>query len=374
MPISSQPATSPVAAPPHIAAMSPYQPGKPISEVARELGLVEADIVKLASNENPRGASPKALKAMQDAMAGIARYPDGNGFVLKRELARHHKVHPESIVLGNGSNDVLELAALAFLSPGTSSVFAEHCFVVNRLATQARGAQGIEVAARDFGHDLEAMHHAVRDDTRVVFVSNPNNPTGTFVPPSEVQAFLERVRSDVLVVLDEAYYEYLEPQQQSSSMEWVARFPNLLVTRTFSKAHGLAGLRVGYGVAHPQVADMMNRVRQPFNVNSAAQAAAVAALDDERFLRDSVQLNRVGMEQLTAGFSALGLDWIDSCGNFVTVRVGEADRVFRQLLQLGVIVRPIAGYGLPQHLRISVGLESENERLLEALAAVLRAP
>ncbi len=373
MPISP-PAAPTIPAPPHVAAMSPYQPGKPIAEVARELGLVEADIVKLASNENPRGASAKALKAMQASMADVARYPDGNGFVLKRELAQYHKVGAESIVLGNGSNDVLELAALAFLSPGTSSVYAEHCFVVNRLATQARGAQGIEVAARDFGHDLAAMHRAVREDTRVVFVSNPNNPTGTFVAPNEVQAFVEKVRKDVLVVLDEAYYEYLEPQQQSSSMEWVARYPNLLVTRTFSKAYGLAGLRVGYGVAHPQVADLMNRVRQPFNVNSAAQAAAVAALDDERFVRDSVQLNRAGMQQLTAGLSSLGLDWIESYGNFVTVRVGEADRVFRQLLQRGVIVRPIAGYGLPQHLRISVGLESENNRLLEALAAVLRAP
>ncbi len=363
-----------VSAPPYIAAMSPYQPGKPIAEVARELGLVEANIVKLASNENPRGASLKALKAMQAAMADIARYPDGNGFVLKQELAKRLGVAPESIVLGNGSNDVLELAALAFLGPGTSSVYAEHCFVVNRLATQARGAQGIEVAARDFGHDLAAMQRAVRKDTRVIFVSNPNNPTGTFVAPDEVRAFLEKVPGDVLVVLDEAYYEYLEPQQQSSSMEWVARFPNLLVTRTFSKVYGLAGLRVGYGVAHPRVADMMNRVRQPFNVNSAAQAAAVAALDDERFLQESVELNRAGMQQLTAGLSGLGLDWIESYGNFVTVRVGEADRVFRELLQRGVIVRPIAGYGLPQHLRVSVGLESENNRLLEALTAVLRGP
>jgi histidinol-phosphate aminotransferase len=374
MPASPSPiATSRVSAPAHVAAMSPYQPGKPIAEVARELGLVEADIVKLASNENPLGASPQALQAMQAAMADVARYPDGNGFVLKRELAQHHKIGPESIVLGNGSNDVLELAALAFLGPGTSSVYAEHCFVVNRLATQARGAEGIEVAARDYGHDLQAMQRAVREDTRVIFVSNPNNPTGTYVAPEEVQSFLEKVRSDVLVVLDEAYYEYLEPQQQSSSMEWVARFPNLLVTRTFSKAYGLAGLRVGYGVAHPQVADMMNRVRQPFNVNSAAQAAAVAALGDERFLRESIQLNRAGMKQLTAGLSALGLDWIESYGNFVTVRVGEADRVFRELLQRGVIVRPIAGYGLPRHLRVSIGLESENNRLLEALAAVLQA-
>jgi len=371
-PASKSPALA-MAAPAYVAAMSPYQPGKPISEVARELGLMEGDIVKLASNENPLGASPKALEASRAAMADVARYPDGNCFALKRVLADFHGIKPESIVLGNGSNDVLELAALAFLCPGNSAVYAQYCFVVNRLATQARGAEGIEVAARDFGHDLAAMQNAVRDDTRVIFVSNPNNPTGTFVPPAEVRTFLEGVRGDVLVVLDEAYYEYLAPQQQSASMEWISEFPNLLVTRTFSKAHGLAGLRVGYGVAHPDVADLMNRVRQPFNVNSAAQAAAVAALGDDAFLRRSVELNRSGMQQLTTGLSALGLQWIQSHGNFVTVRVGEADRVFRQLLQRGVIVRPIAGYGLPEYLRISVGTETENNRLLEALAAVLQA-
>jgi histidinol-phosphate aminotransferase len=353
--------------------MSPYQPGKPISEVARELGLIETDIVKLASNENPLGASPKALQAIHSAIEDIARYPDGNGFLLKQALARHHNIAPESIVLGNGSNDVLELASIAFLAPGTSAVYAQHCFVVNRLATQARGAEGIEVPAHEFGHDLGAMRSAVRANTRVIFVSNPNNPTGTFVAPSQVRAFLEQVPSDVLVVLDEAYYEYLAPQQQSASIDWIAEFPNLLVTRTFSKAHGLAGLRVGYGVAQPQVADLMNRIRQPFNVNSIAQAAAVAALEDEPFLQRSAELNRTGMKQLLTGFGALGLDWIASYGNFVSVRVGDADRVFKRLLERGVIVRPIAGYGLPQHLRISVGLESENSRLLETLAAVLQA-
>lgn len=362
-----------VPAPDYVRAMSPYQPGKPISEVARELGLEESGIIKLASNENPLGASPMAKEAITDALAEISRYPDGNGFLLKQALAKHHGIASESIVLGNGSNDVLELAAIAFLGPGTSAVFAEHCFVVNRLATQARGAEGIEAKAKDFGHDLAAIRAAVREDTRVIFVSNPNNPTGTFVAPAEVREFLRSVPARVLVVLDEAYYEYLPKQQQSASIEWIAEFPNLLVTRTFSKAHGLAGLRVGYGVAHAAVADLMNRIRQPFNVNHVAQAAACAALDDAAFIERSSALNHVGMQQLTAGFKALGLEWIESRGNFVTVRVGDSARIFRQLLEQGVIVRPVAGYGLPEHLRVSVGVENENKRFLDALANCVKA-
>jgi histidinol-phosphate aminotransferase len=361
-----------VPAPPYVRAMSPYQPGKPISEVARELGLVEADIIKLASNENPRGASAQALKAVQTALTEVARYPDGNGFALKQALAAFHGIRPECLVLGNGSNDVLELASIAFLAPGTSAVYSQHCFVVNRLATQARGAEGIEVAACDFGHDLEAMRAAVRDDTRVIFVSNPNNPTGTFVAPDKVYAFLQSVPANVLVVLDEAYYEYLTPEQQSGSIGWIGEFTNLLVTRTFSKAYGLAGLRVGYGLASAPVADLMNRIRQPFNVSNVGQAAALAALGDAQFVAQSAELNRSGMQQLTNGFASLGLDWIESFGNFVSVRVGDAGKVFRQLLERGVIVRPVAGYGMPEHLRVSVGLESENRRFLEALAEVLQ--
>ena len=362
-----------VPAPQYVRAIAPYQPGKPVSEVARERGLVESDIIKLASNENPRGASPRAIDAIHSALHELARYPDGNAFELKEVLAKIHGIEQNSIVLGNGSNDVLELAAMAFLAPGTSAVYSQHCFVVNRLATQARGAEGIEAPAREFGHDLEAMRAAVRDDTRVIFVSNPNNPTGTWIDASQVVAFIREVPSRVLVVLDEAYYEYLATADQSASIAWIHEFPNLLVTRTFSKAHGLAGLRVGYGVTHPGVADLMNRVRQPFNVNSVAQAAAAAALGDTEFVKDSADLNLVGMKQLTSGFDALGLDWIPSHGNFVSVRVGNAARVFDDLLERGVIVRPIAGYGLPEHLRVTVGLESENARLLDTLAAVLQA-
>jgi len=362
-----------VPAPPYVRAIAAYQPGKPASDVARELGLVESDIIKLASNENPLGANPRAIEAIRAVLSELARYPDGNAFALKEELAKRHNISEDSIVLGNGSNDVLELAAMAFLAPGTSAVYAQHCFVVNRLATQARGADGIEVPARDFGHDLEAMRAAVRNDTRVIFVSNPNNPTGTWIEPSQVLAFLRQVPPNVLVVLDEAYHEYLAATDQSASIEWVREFPNLLVTRTFSKAHGLAGLRVGYGVAHAQIADLMNRVRQPFNVNSLAQAAAIAALGDTAFLQTGFELNQAGMVQLTSGFDAMGLDWIPSHGNFVSVRVGDAARVFQGLLERGVIVRPISGYGLPEHLRITVGLKAENARFLETLAAVRQA-
>lgn len=362
-----------IPAPQYVREIAPYQPGKPVSEVARERGLVESDIVKLASNENPRGPSPRAIDAIQSVLDELARYPDGNAFELKEVLAKIHDIEQDSIVLGNGSNDVLELAAIAFLAPGTSAVYSQHCFVVNRLATQARGAEGIEVPAREFGHDLEAMRAAVRDDTRVIFVSNPNNPTGTWIDASQVLAFIREVPPHVLVVLDEAYYEYLAAADQSASIEWIQDFPNLLVTRTFSKAHGLAGLRVGYGVTHPGVADLMNRVRQPFNVNSVAQAAAVAALGDTGFVKDSADLNLAGMKQLTSGFEALGLDWIPSHGNFVSVRVGDSAQVFNGLLERGVIVRPIAGYGLPEHLRVTVGLDSENARLLDTLAAVLQA-
>ena len=362
-----------VAAPSYVRAIAPYQPGKPTSEVARELGLVEANVIKLASNENPLGASPRTIEAIHAALGELARYPDGNAFALKQVLAKRHDIDQESIVLGNGSNDVLELAAMAFLAPGTSAIYAQHCFVVNRLATQARGAEGIEVPAREFGHDLAAMRAAVRDDTRVIFVSNPNNPTGTWIEPSQILAFVREVPSNVLVVLDEAYYEYLSEADQSASIEWIRAFPNLLVTRTFSKVHGLAGLRVGYGVAHPEIADLMNRVRQPFNVNGVAQAAAIAALGDTAFVQESFELNRAGMKQLISGFDALGLDWITSHGNFVAVRVGDAAQVFKALLERGVIVRPIAGYGLPEHLRVTVGLETENARLLGTLETVLQA-
>ena len=358
-------------APGYIRAIAPYQPGKPTSELARELGLEESGIVKLASNENPLGVSPKALAAVRSLLDGLARYPDGNGFELKQALSRRCGVGQDQIVLGNGSNDVLELAARAFLAPGLSAVYAQHAFAVYPLAVKAVGAQGIEVPARDYGHDLAAMAAAVRADTRIVFVANPNNPTGTFVAGAELEKFVAALPRDVLVVLDEAYTEYLRPQFRYDSIGWLKKYPNLVITRTFSKVYGLAGLRVGYALAAPGVADLMNRVRQPFNVNSLSLAAAAAALDDEAFIRRSYELNCRGMDQIVAGLGKLGLKHIPSYGNFVTFEAAGAGEVFQKLLQLGVIVRPIAAYGMPGHLRVSIGLESENARFLDALKQAL---
>lgn len=358
-------------APAHIRAISPYQPGKPISELAREMGLAEESIVKLASNENPLGVGEKAREAMLKAVADIARYPDGNGFELKDALHRRYGVGHDQIVLGNGSNDVLELAARAFLGPGIDAVYSRHAFAVYPLATQEAGARGIEVPAKHFGHDLDAMLAAITPATRVLFIANPNNPTGTFLPGAEIEAFLARVPAHVLVVLDEAYTEYLAPEQRYDAIAWLKRFPNLLISRTFSKAYGLAGLRVGYGLASPAVIDLLNRVRQPFNVCSLGLAAAAAALFDDEFLARSYELNRAGMAQLTAGFVALGLDWIPSAGNFVTFKVGNGAAVNQALLKQGVIVRPIGAYGMPEWLRVSIGLESENVRFLEALPVAL---
>lgn len=360
-------------APPHVRAIAPYQPGKPISELAREFGLAEADIVKLASNENPLGPSPRALAAAHDALADMALYPDGAGFALKTKLSAKLGVATSQIVLGNGSNDVLDIAAQAFLSPETSSVHAQHAFAVYPIATQTVGAQSIVVPAKDYGHDLPAMREAIREDTRVVWIANPNNPTGTFLPWAEIESFLEAVPQQVLVVLDEAYGEYLPPAERCDTAAWLARFPNLLITRTFSKAYGLAGLRVGYGLAHPDVIDLMNRVRHPFNVNLPALAAAEAALDDDEFLARSYALNSAGMAQLTTGLAELGIESVPSKGNFLLARVGDAARVNAELLKRGVIVRPVANYGLPEFLRISVGLAGQNARFLEALSVVLAA-
>ena len=358
-------------APEYVRAIMPYQPGKPISELAREMGIPEASIVKLASNENPLGMGGAARAAAIRALDEGERYPDGNAFALKAALSRKFGVPAEQFVLGNGSNDVLELAAKAFLAPGLSAVYAQYSFAVYPLAVKAMGARGIEVPARAYGHDLAAMAAAIEADTRVVFIANPNNPTGPFVSGAELEAFLARVPQHVLVVLDEAYTEFLAPEQRYDSVAWLARFPNLLVSRTLCKAYGLAGLRVGYGIAHPEVADLMNRVRQPFNVSCVAQAAAEAALGDEDFLARAAAVNRQGMAQITAALAELGLEWIPSSGNFVTVRVGDAAAVNQALLRQGVIVRPIAGYGLPEWLRVSIGLPEENARFIAALKNAL---
>lgn len=358
-------------APPHVRAIAPYLPGKPISELARELGLNEAEIVKLASNENPLGPSPRALAAAQDALQDMALYPDGAGFALKAKLSAKLGIAADQIVLANGSNDILDMAARAFLERGTSSVYSAHAFAVYPIATQTAGAHGIVVPARHYGHDLEAMRAAIRDDTRVLWIANPNNPTGTFVPWGEIEAFLATVPSSVLVVLDEAYGEYLPHAERCDTTAWLERFPNLLISRTFSKAYGLAGLRVGYGLGHPDVINLLNRVRHPFNVNAPALAAAEAALDDGDFLARSYALNTAGMAQLAAGLAGLGIETVPSKGNFLLARVGDAACVNTELLQRGVIVRPVANYGLPEFLRVSVGLAGQNARFLDALKEIL---
>jgi histidinol-phosphate aminotransferase len=282
-------------------------------------------------------------------------------------------VGPECIVLGNGSNDVLEMAARAFLAPGLEAVYSQHAFAVYPLAVQSAGASGIEVPAKNFGHDLDAMRRAVTPGTRLVFIANPNNPTGTMAGAAELEAFLASLPPRVLVVLDEAYNEYLPDELKPDSFAWLRRFPNLVVTRTFSKVYGLAGLRVGFACAAPGVADLMNRVRQPFNVNSVALAAAAAALGDTEFVRRSFELNQSGMRQVTAGLARLGLEYIPSHGNFVSFEAGNAAGVFQKLLRAGVIVRPIASYGMPRHLRVTIGLESENARFLASLEKALTA-
>ena len=358
-------------APSYVRELARYIPGKSIEDVARDLNLDPKTIVKLASNENPRGPSPGVLAAIATAAAEASRYPDGNGFALKAALSNALGVDAAQIVLGNGSNDILELATQAYLRAGDEAIYAQHAFAVYPLATRARGARGVEVPARNFGHDLARMRAAITPRTRMVFVANPNNPTGTFVPAADLLAFIVSIPPEVLVVLDEAYNEYLEPADRFDSVGCLARFPNLLVSRTFSKAHGLAALRVGYGIMDAGVADMLNRVRQPFNVNALAQAAAIAALADLNFVDSSRALNRAGMAQLEAGFAALGVASLPSHGNFILAKVGNADEVNQRLLAQGVIVRPVANYGLPEWLRISIGLRDENERFLAALASAL---
>jgi histidinol-phosphate aminotransferase len=357
--------------PSYVRAIAPYQPGKPISELAREMGLKEKNIIKLASNENPLGVSPRAKTAIKKAIAELGRYPDGNAFDLKAALSRRYEVPGECIVVGNGSNDLLEMAASVFLAPGTSAVYSQHCFAVYPLATQARGARSIVVPTRNYGHDLDAMHAAIAPDTRVVFIANPNNPTGTFVPGTALEEFVSRAPRNVAVVVDEAYTEYLPREVRYDSVAWLKKHPNFILTRTFSKVYGLAGLRVGFGLMQPGVADLLNRVRQPFNVNSLALAAATAALGDAKFVARSVKMNRAGMAVLARAFKSLGLEYIPSYANFITFRVPAAKEVYRKLLRQGVIVRPIAAYDMPQHLRVTVGTPKENARFLKALETAL---
>ncbi|UTW14142.1 histidinol-phosphate transaminase [Marinobacterium rhizophilum] len=357
---------------PGVQGLQPYVPGKPAQELERELGLT--DIVKLASNENPLGPSPRALAAAQQALTELHLYPDASGYRLKQALLQHYGLAPESITLGNGSNDVLELIARAFLRPGDEVIYSQYAFLVYPIITQASSATAVVTPALNWGHDLDAMLAAVTQRTRLVFIANPNNPTGTWLTRAQLCAFMDALPPCVVLVLDEAYTEYSEDPEFPNGLELLSRYPNLVVTRTFSKAWGLAGLRVGFAAANTDITDLLNRVRQPFNVSGPALAAAEAVLGDSDYLARTLENNRAGMQQLVDGLEALGLAVIPSVGNFVCVGLGRpAGPVYQQLLQRGVIVRPVANYRMPEHLRISIGLEAENRRCLQVLEEVLSA-
>jgi histidinol-phosphate aminotransferase len=360
---------------PGVAGLKPYNPGKPIEELEREYGIARA--VKLASNENPLGPGTLALRAIRAALGSLHRYPDGSGYALKKVLAAHLSIGtgaitPDQITLGNGSNEILELAARTFVTPADEVVFSEHAFAVYPIVTQAVGARAIVTPARSYGHDLDAMRRAVTERTRLCFIANPNNPTGTWVGSDALASFLTNLPKHVLVLIDEAYYEYVDEPGYPNGVAWIERFPNLIVTRTFSKIHGLAGLRLGYAVSHPEVAGLFNRVRQPFNVNSLALAAAEAALEDEGHVARSRRINQAGLRQLTGTCEALGLSYIPSIANFLCIALPRpCSDVYAALLREGIITRPIAGYGLPEHLRVTVGTEAENARFAAALTRVL---
>jgi histidinol-phosphate aminotransferase len=357
-----------------VQSLRPYQPGKPIDELARELGLNEKDIVKLASNENPVGPSPKALAAIQGELEELTRYPDGAGFELKKILCKKLSIQPEQITLGNGSSDILDFITRVFVNDGDNIVVSQHAFAIYGLVAKMVGAETIAAPAKNFAHDLDAMLAAINDKTRIVFVTNPNNPTGTWIKKDELIAFLNKVPERVLVLLDEAYFEYVDEADYPNGMALLPQYSNLVVTRTFSKAYGLASMRVGYGVSSPEIADLLNRVRPPFNVNSFALAAAKATLLDDEYVAESIAVNNDGMAYLEGEFNRLGLDFIQSVGNFICVKMPsgvDPMAVNDGLLRQGVIIRPVANYEMPEHLRVSIGIAKENQAFIAALENVL---
>jgi len=348
-----------------ILSLTPYQGGRPISEIQREYGL--SNVIKLASNENPLGVSKKVQEAIKSAITQIGRYPDGNGYYLKDALAKKSSVSAKSITLGNGSNDILELIPRAYVcSKDDEVIFSQYAFVVYPLVTKAIGAKAIVAPANDFGHDLNAMYEAITDKTKVIFIANPNNPTGTLLSNEEIYNFLKKVSNDIIVVLDQAYIEYLDVEDVY--IDWLKDFPNLVITRSFSKAYGLAGLRVGYSISSEEIADYLNRIRQPFNVNLIAQEAAIAALSDADFLAESVKVNSDGLLQLEEGFRSLGLKFIKSHANFISVKVSNSMELNQKLLEKGIIVRPVE---MKDYLRISVGTYAENAKFLEVLKEII---
>ena len=352
-----------------IKSLTPYEPGKPIEDLEREYGIKNA--VKLASNESPLGPSPKVLTALEEVISGVHRYPDGNGFRLKEALSSKHSVDMSVLTLGNGSNDIIEFVARCFLSPKDNAIYSKYAFAVYPLIVQALGAEGIEVEAKDWGHDLQSMLEAINKDTKIVFIANPNNPTGTFIKKNEMIRFLEKVPSQVIVLLDQAYFDYSNYESEDVSFSLVEDFPNLVISRTFSKAYGLAGLRVGYSVSSSNIADYLNRVRQPFNVNSLALAAAESAIKDDEHLEKCLRINKDEKERLYKYFISHGYDFIESFANFVSFDCKDSsNEVFKRLLLKGVIARSMDIYKMPNHLRVTLGLPEENSIFMESLTSL----
>jgi len=356
--------------PEYIRTLIPYEPGKPIEEVEREYGI--ANSIKLASNENPLGPSPKAMAAIRAKLDDLNLYPDGDCFYLKSGLAKKLGVAPEQLIFGNGSNEIIELAVRTFMRPGDHAVMARQAFVVYQLIVQAVGGKSVQVPLREYTHDLAAIGAAVTAETKIVFLANPNNPTGTIYRRAEWEAFLAKLPQDVLLIVDEAYFEYVQDDGYPDSLKYQSDTRPMLTLRTFSKLYGLAGLRVGYGVGPREIISMMQRVRQPFNVNAPAQWAALAALDDGDHVLRSLAVNCEGLEYLGGEFKKLGLEFVPSHGNFVLVRVGKGQEVFKQLLSQGVIVRPMGGYQFPEHVRVTVGTMAENRKFIGALQKVIK--
>jgi histidinol-phosphate aminotransferase len=356
--------------PEYIRTLVPYEPGKPIEEVEREYGI--SNSIKLASNENPLGPSPKAVAAIREKLDQLHLYPDGDCFYLKRGMAQKLGVAPENLIFGNGSNEIIELAVRTLMRPGDEAVMAEQAFVVYPLIVQAVGGKKKAVPLRNFTHDLAAIADAITPKTRVVFLANPNNPTGTSFRRDEWERFLGKVSRDLLLIVDEAYFEYVQHPAYPDSLRYHAEDRAILTLRTFSKLYGLAGLRIGYGIGPKKLIDMMQRVRQPFNVNAAAQWAALAALDDVDHVKRSLEVNRLGIKYLQEEFTRLGLEFVPSQANFILLRVGKGQEVFKQLLSQGVIVRPMAGYQFPEHVRVTVGTKEENRKFIDALEKVIK--
>jgi histidinol-phosphate aminotransferase len=348
-----------------------YQPGRPIEEVARELDLPASSIIKVASNENPLGPSPKALAAMERVLKNVHLYPDGNAFYLKQKLAEKLGVETGNLILGNGSNEIIEFVGHALMSPGSDVIVSQYCFAIYPIVAKLFGANVISVPAKNYGHDLPAMVKAITPNTKVIFVANPNNPTGTLAPREDVVHLINNVPKNVLLVMDEAYFEFLNDSVDLLPLIRNGQKPNLLLMRTFSKIFGLAGLRVGYGIAVPELISALEKVRQPFNINSIAQAAALAALDDDEHLQKTRANNFNGRHFLENELRKLKLEYVPSAANFILLRVGDGQKIFNELQKLGVITRPMGGYQLPEWIRVSVGTPAENERCIEALKKCL---